>query len=72
MYKKGRGINGIKNGQAKLTDSKVRAILQINRLGLINYEAIARAFLVDPETVRLIVKRRSWTHISVDTPRTNN
>jgi hypothetical protein len=52
------------NGQAKLREEHVRAILRLLRAGDLPLREIARLFHVHPNTVQRIGAGRIWKHIS--------
>lgn len=63
MVAKGRQANGERQGLAKLTAEKVRAIRAAYDSGM-TVAGIARAFNVPQMTLYAVVKRRTWKHVS--------
>lgn len=66
MKLKGRnkwpGYRGARNGMAKLTPRRVRAIRRARAEGQ-SLVVIARRFAVDPSTVSVIALRKVWRHV---------
>jgi DNA-binding CsgD family transcriptional regulator len=62
MKHKDRHLNGARNGQAKLTDDKVRQIHRMNRKGL-SQGKIAKSFGIAQSTVFKILNGQRWEHI---------
>lgn len=61
-HKHGVGLRGEKSGKAKLSDEKVRMILQSDAT---NTE-LAQRFGVNGVTISLVRRRKTWTHVVVD------
>lgn len=51
---------GAKNGNSRLTREKVDEIRRLYSLGDSTYESLGRLFGVNPSTISLIVKQRTW------------
>lgn len=68
MRRKGRasdGTNverGVKRYNAKLTDDLVREARRLSAEG-VTFGVLAELFDVDPATVRLAVRRKTWKHV---------
>jgi hypothetical protein len=54
---------GESHGQAKLTETQVRAIVQRHTAGGVRQNQIAREYGVTPTTVNSILKRKIWKHL---------
>ena len=52
-------LKGMSNAYSKFTDNDIYKIRQDPR----HYSEIAKDFSVNPETIRLIKKRKTWSHI---------
>lgn len=62
MIAKQRGLVGVRNGIAKLTDSEVREIRRQRADGVMR-KTIAAAFQVSPATITRIVQGKGWRHV---------
>ncbi len=64
MMKKGRGADtaGSKNGMAKLTEADIPVICECYRRGS-TYEDIAVQYGVSPNSIRLVVKGKTWQKV---------
>lgn len=60
IYSKSSGNHYL--SQSKLTERDVLSIRDLNKLGLSNVE-ISKKFNVSCETIRLIITKKTWTHI---------
>jgi len=54
---------GSRHGGAKLTEDAVREIRRRYFEQGHTFEALARAFLVSPQTIGLVVHRKTWRHV---------
>ncbi len=61
MVKRNRSAKGVKNGNAKLTESDVLEIRQIGRSQ--PQIEVAKMYNVKPKAIRKILKRFRWKHI---------
>ncbi len=59
---KGRQCSGVRNGQAKLDETRVLAIRRRHTAGE-GIKPLARAYGVSPRTVQFIVRHQTWAHI---------
>lgn len=62
----GRNARGERNGIAKLTDDKVRAIFRIKREQGLSNIAISKLFHVVPQTIDRVINREIWKHVNVE------
>ena len=63
MTVKGRGHQGVRNVNAKVTEADVRAIRIRYAAGGVTQKALAEKYGVDHTTVSLIVRRKNWRHL---------
>jgi hypothetical protein len=56
-------LHGERNGLAKLTEQSVRDIRARHASGECSIRVLAQAFGVTPDTVYLVVRRKTWQHI---------
>lgn len=54
---------GEKNGQAKLSDDKIKDILRLSSIVKLTQKAIAQKYNVSRSCIELIVQRKRWTHV---------
>lgn len=64
----GRGNEGVRNGQAKLSEDDAREIARLSQLGMSDDE-IATQFDISRSAVGMILTRQTWRHL--DIPRRN-
>jgi hypothetical protein len=60
---KGRGARGVQNGNAKLTETEVKAIRRDHRA----QRAIAKDYKVNQTLISFIKRRKKWKHIPEET-----
>lgn len=60
----GTVARGERHGSAKLTADDVRAIRSDHAAGRGGYKILGRRYGVSANQIRLIVKRRNWTHVT--------
>lgn len=63
IYRTKKWVHGSKHPLAKLDDSQVVQIRELDKEGTVKRADIARMFDVSPRTVRGILTRESWKHI---------
>lgn len=63
MVRKGRQAKGSKNGSAKLNEAQVKEILEASHE--IPISVLAKKYHVHHTTIRRILNRKSWLHISL-------
>ncbi len=54
---------GSRHGAAKLTERDVREIRRRYAKGRETFAALADAFGVSPQTIGLVIHRKTWTHV---------
>lgn len=61
------GLKGSENGFAKLNEEKVKEILTLYKKDVnnFNYYEVANMYNVDSTNIRLIVKGKSWKHVTI-------
>lgn len=59
----GRHPRGIRMPQARLTDDKVREILDIRRTQGLTFQALSVLFEVSIATIHRVVSRKCWAHV---------
>ena len=65
MYRRGRNkpVRGEQNGNAKLTESDVRAIRRMYATGDIYLHDLAARFTVSVAAISMLISRTTWQHV---------
>ncbi len=63
--RKGRQSVGVKQGDAKLDNDKVRVIIESYNNGGVTLASLASHYKVDSMTIWKVIHRRTWKHVAV-------
>jgi HNH endonuclease len=66
MKGRGKSTSGEKHWSAKLTEKDVFEILRLHATGNLSYERLRIMFNVHKETIRRIIVRDTWKHLSLN------